>query len=401
MMVPLELRRAADCLGGCLAARRTVHRVWDGPAEQSETTEEASSAFSVGPDGVRYAATVGCGSRAVLAAARRLGADAPDESGGPADSLVDAVAEPQAAPLDAALALVDVPDGRELRLAMHTVRDSSFLVPAGAPASMEHQTRAALTVDVLADGVPVVDADLTWTRRAPDAVDVGAVLARALAAAAASRDVEDRPVRLLLAPPAAALFLHEAVGHLLEHRADRPSPVAGQLGEPLTCASLTVADDPGTGFGRYGRTALGLPSRRRLLLDRGRLVGLLQDGPDGPWRAGSARRLPAPRMSTLTATADRQLDRVRADVHVERAGSGQLDHRTGRFRLRVTRARTSAGAWLRPFEVHGNVLEILAGIRPAAGYGTWAAYCRGTSGVVPVGGRAPGLLLPLLEPVVG
>jgi len=83
--------------------------------------------------------------------------------------------------------------------------------------------------------------------------------------------------KVILADEAACAFIHEAVGHVLE--ADvlmehgygfKPTKLRG-------CEELTVCDDPSMprGYGSYRFDDEGVEAKPKLLVDRGRVVGLL------------------------------------------------------------------------------------------------------------------------------
>jgi predicted Zn-dependent protease len=182
--------------------------------------------------------------------------------------------------------------------------------------------------------------------------------------------------------------------------------VGTAVGQAVGCDRLTVHDDPRhpAGFGAHRRTALGLPAQRRLLLEKGRLANLLQDTPDGPWRAEDARHRPQPRMSHLElapAAAPGELDialgsAVAPVLLVHRLGVGSLDHRDGTVVLEVKEAsRPDGTARIEPFLVTGEARHLLRDVRAvgdAATSITWSAYCLASSGSLPVGATTPALL---------
>lgn len=221
---------------------------------------------------------------------------------------------------------------------------------------------------------------------------------------------------VLLAPGAAAVFLHEAVAHALE--ADllalggRPEAA---IGLPLAPPWLSVLDDPAAappGLAR-GVDDEGLPVVRRWLVRAGRVEQPLADAlwarlcpallPGSGWR-GSRHDLPVPRTRYLQLLAgDLPLASLwrRADggLWVEEVERGGLDPHTGLLALEVTAARRLRGG--EPAEpvgrctVRGRLAELLAGL---AGVGneavlSGAGWCGKRGQRQPVWARAAPLLL--------
>jgi len=116
---------------------------------------------------------------------------------------------------------------------------------------------------------------------------------------------------VVLGPGWPGILLHEAVGHGLEadvHR-KQTSAYCGRLGDIVASEQCTVVDD-GTLPGRRGSFSVddeGTPSARNVLIDRGRLVGVMHDkvtakaagaAPSGNARRESFSHPPMPRMTT-------------------------------------------------------------------------------------------------------
>jgi len=156
-------------------------------------------------------------------------------------------------------------------------------------------------------------------------------------------------LRVLLAPAAAGVLLHELVGHPLEgDLAAQPRGTRLHRNEAVLPLALDLADDP---------TVAGLPgsfefddegerAARRLLLHAGRLVGFLCDrraaaalrGEAGNARRGSVHSLPRPRISNLVADApdlDPEMLRKDARLEVRALAGGVTDPATGLVRLPV------------------------------------------------------------------
>lgn len=410
---------------GCVVIRGrrrmvAVHRSTEAAARIrriADDAEQTTAAFALGPGASAYAAVAGAGTEAVqhaarLVAERRGGRWRGDTGVATPDSLVESTPPD----LDPAQIVADFlamwPHTGELEICAeaHTSSEHRLFVPArGEPVREVVQTGAAV-VDILRAGVPIADSDIAWTGTAvPDIAALAERIDRAVHRGhAPHRHPVPARVQLLLLDGSAGPFLHEVCGHLVESTRQRPSLLAGHEARAVAAEILTVADDPGIpgGFGAHRYTMLGSPARRRALLDEGRLVGLLADTPDGPWRAEDARHHPRPRMSHLTVEPARtaeQLDEAIGAatvpvIEVHRLGFGSLDHRDGTVVLEVKDATLCDGSRthrLEPFLVTAEARHILREVRAvgcAAGVRTWSAYCLATSGRLPVGATVPSLL---------
>ncbi|MDN3517331.1 metalloprotease TldD [Aquisalimonas lutea] len=154
---------------------------------------------------------------------------------------------------------------------------------------------------------------------------------------------------VVLGPGWPGVLLHEAVGHGLEGDFNRKgtSAFAGRLGEQVASELCTVVDD-GTLPGRRGSLNVddeGATSESTVLIDRGRLVGYMQDRmnarlmgmqPTGNGRRESYAHLPMPRMTNTYMLAGphdpeeiiRSVDR---GIYAVNFGGGQVDITSGRF----------------------------------------------------------------------
>ena len=111
-------------------------------------------------------------------------------------------------------------------------------------------------------------------------------------------------------PSITGLLVHEALGHNAEADAvwAGQSLLEGRLGEMLAAPNVSIYDDstlPGE-FGSYAYDSEGTPSRRRAIIENGRLVGFLHSletaakfgaEPTGSARADSYESRPIVRMS--------------------------------------------------------------------------------------------------------
>jgi TldD protein len=151
----------------------------------------------------------------------------------------------------------------------------------------------------------------------------GAELLRQTSPEAMGRRAAEKALALLKARPAPAgrftvifhpsitgLLVHEALGHNAEADAvwAGQSLLEGRLGQMLAAPTVSIYDDsslPGE-FGSYAYDSEGTPSRRRTIIENGRLVGFLHSletaakfgaEPTGSARADSYDSRPIVRMS--------------------------------------------------------------------------------------------------------
>ena len=190
---------------------------------------------------------------------------------------------------------------------------------------------------------------------------------------------------VILAPGPGGIFFHESCGHALEgdNALSGRSPFTEMLGEKVGPDALTLVDDP---------TLAGLPGSRRIddegwraertvLIENGRLVGLLLDRatallasttPTGSARRESYRDLPLPRMSNTIVregpySPEEILESVGRGVYIEELGAGEVDPTSATFSFHVKRGFLIAAgrpiAPIAPAVVSGNGVRALAGIK--------------------------------------
>lgn len=152
------------------------------------------------------------------------------------------------------------------------------------------------------------------------------------------------------------VLLHEAVGHGLEadaHR-KRSSVFAGRMNEAIAAEGVTVIDD-GTLAEHRGSLNVddeGVPTRRNVLIENGRLTGLMQDrtsarmlghAPTGNGRRQNYSHLPMPRMTnTYLAPGDKDpeeiIGSVKHGIYAVEFGGGTVDITSGQFNFSAVEA---------------------------------------------------------------
>ena len=145
-------------------------------------------------------------------------------------------------------------------------------------------------------------------RTEPDEFSVAA--ARKALALLKARPAPAGRFAVVFHPSITGLLVHEALGHNAEADAvwAGQSILEGRLGDELAPPTVSIYDDstvPGA-FGSYAYDSEGTPSRRRPIIEKGRLVGFLHSletaakfkaGPTGSGRAESYDCRPIVRMS--------------------------------------------------------------------------------------------------------
>lgn len=152
------------------------------------------------------------------------------------------------------------------------------------------------------------------------------------------------------------VLLHEAVGHGLEadaHR-KRSSVFTGRMEEPIAAKGVTVIDDGSIAEhrGSLNIDDEGVPTRRNVLVENGRLAGLMQDktsaralgqSPTGNGRRQSYAHLPMPRMTnTYLAPGEYQPEEiirsVKRGIYAAEFGGGTVDIASGQFNFSAIEA---------------------------------------------------------------
>ena len=243
----------------------------------------------------------------------------------------------------------------------------------------------------------------------------------ALRIALVNLEAKDAPagvMQVALGPGWPGILLHEAIGHGLEgdfHR-KKTSAFTELMGEMIAAPGVTVVDD-GTIPDRRGSLTIddeGTPTGRTVLIEDGRLVGLMQDrqnarlmgvAPTGNGRRQSYAHIPMPRMTNtvmLAGEADPAsiVAEVEDGIYATNFGGGQVDIANGKFVFSCTEAyRVKNGRILHPVKgatLIGDGPSALRKIRAVGndmamdpGVGTCGKNGQG----VPVGVGQPTLLI--------
>lgn len=185
-------------------------------------------------------------------------------------------------------------------------------------------------------------------------------------------------------PSITGLLTHEALGHNAEadHVVAGTSILAGKMGEALASELLTIVDDatvPGS-WGSYFYDSEGTPGQRRIIIENGRLAGLMHSletaartgaAPNGSGRAQEYTDRPVVRMSnTFIAPGASSLQNMLKDidlgVYLNGGHWGYVFCERGQFTCHA------GGGWMirngelaepiRDVSVAGMTLETLANI---------------------------------------
>jgi TldD protein len=185
-------------------------------------------------------------------------------------------------------------------------------------------------------------------------------------------------------PSITGLLVHEALGHNAEADAvwAGQSLLEGRLGEMLAAPGVSIYDDstlPGE-FGSYAYDSEGTPSRRRPIIENGRLVGFLHSletaakfgaEPTGSARADSYESRPIVRMSNTfmargTVPFDEMMRGVDRGIYLMDGHWGYVFVQKGQFICHAGQARMiekgRLGEPLRDVSVSSMTLDTLKNI---------------------------------------
>ena len=213
-------------------------------------------------------------------------------------------------------------------------------------------------------------------------------------------------------PVLAGVFAHEAVGHACEGDliVAGDSCLEGKMGRRIATPLLSLFDDPTIkgAFGSFPFDDEGLPARRKPLIEKGVLAGLILDResafrlgmePNGGARAESYAVRPLVRMSnTAIASGDNSREEIfegiKMGVYAVGTRGGQVDTSKGSFQFSCREAylieKGQVTGPLRSLALSGRILETLKEVEAVGkdlriedpGYG-------GKGQTVPVGDGGP------------
>lgn len=133
------------------------------------------------------------------------------------------------------------------------------------------------------------------------------------------------------------IWIHEAIGHMLEADVFPDGPFAADFGRIVAPDFVTIVDDPGPR--KFDDE--GVPARCRPLVSAGQITGLMRDqaasGSTGNGRRQSFRHRPMPRqwgarLEPRAAGTDELLHGIRRGLYLVDARTAQVE-RDGRFRM--------------------------------------------------------------------
>jgi TldD protein len=195
-----------------------------------------------------------------------------------------------------------------------------------------------------------VGGDFFVSTETPEAVGTSASKDAVTLLSAVDPAPGEQPV--VLGSRQSGVMIHEAVGHPLEADANRKktSIMWDKMGKQVANPIVTIYDDPTIPYyrGSFNVDDEGTIPKKTLLIDRGTLVGYLQDRlsaklmgmePNGHGRRASYRDVPIPRMAntvlgTGTATPEEIIGSVKKGFYAETYQGGQVSD-SGKFTFSV------------------------------------------------------------------
>ena len=390
-----------------IASQVTVARGPEGAATTIVGRAEGAAARRIGPDRVRHAAVAGLDAESIAALPGRLEAGSPPVAAAPRERRR----------IDRLRGLSGDASGEAVRAVGEYLAEVEAAALAGAPGGAGFQARAEIhgqSVAIATSEGDVAEDRRDWVafsarmsesggagptvtvsegggardparlRALHPPAAVGDRLAQALLEQRSAAPPPSGETTIVLAPGPGGIFFHEACGHALE--ADRAlrgrSAFMELLGESIGPGDLTLVDDP-TLTGLPGSRRVddeGWPAGRNVLIESGRLVGLLLDratallagtAPTGSARRESYRDLPMPRMTNTfimegPCAPEEILASVGRGLYITELGGGAVDTVTADFSFRVRRGFLVAGgravAPIAPAEISGNGVDAMRGI---------------------------------------
>ncbi|MBK6684946.1 MAG: TldD/PmbA family protein [Deltaproteobacteria bacterium] len=285
--------------------------------------------------------------------------------------------------------------------------------------------RASVAVEVVTERGPLRETGFESAGGAKVVLDEALVeVTTRLAVARALALLDARPATggampVVLAAEAGGTLVHEAVGHALEADCvlEGLSVFGDQMGAMIANERISVIDDA-TLPGRHGSYPIddeGVPAERTVLIENGKLVGLLHDRrsallsgarANGKGRRESFRDRPVVRMSNtmILPGADDPAAILRDTpngLYVVRMGGGEVDTLTGSFVFEANEAYRIEGGrrgeLVRGATLTGSAAEVLASIdRVGSDLGFGLGWCGKDGQDVPISDAEPTLRIPSL-----
>lgn len=213
---------------------------------------------------------------------------------------------------------------------------------------------------------------------------------------------------VVLDPLLVGVFTHEAVGHMAEgdFTANQDTVLEGKLGQQIASPLVTIVDDKTipTAFGSFGIDRDGTAAEKTVLIENGRLVGLMNSrtsgGKLGQRSTGNCRgEFNAVRMSNTVmepgATRPEELIKETKDgIYLIGSGGGTASTVSGLFNFAALEGYVIKNGelteHLRDVALLGNTLETLKAIDSVgSNFGLGSGTCGKSGEAVPVGDGGP------------
>jgi len=233
----------------------------------------------------------------------------------------------------------------------------------------------------------------------------------------ASRPAPSGVFPVVFSPTITGLLVHEAIGH----NAEADSTITGQsifggrLGTRIGPDSVTIVDDPTIpgSYGSYEYDSEGTPSRKKIIIQNGRLVNFLHSletaaacsiEPDGSARAEDYSMQPIVRMSNTfmepgAPSLEEMLSGIDRGVYLEDGHWGYVFVDKGQFTCHAGAGRLiengKLGPYLRDVCVSGMIFDALINIKAVSNdfEMNMPGRCEKSGQDIPINGGGPHVLI--------